>query len=165
MSNNATGANESTEIEPRTERALSECLSVVALNGTPVDNRDETVVMVVSHTGESYHVDAELGWCECPDLRHRNVECKHIQRARVALGIEPVDSRVLAAIDVDPTLATNAPGPIVATSDSRIDHEGDWTPLRPSDCDCGGWNDGEDLPCWPCYRDGFEEPAGIKGEN
>jgi hypothetical protein len=29
---------------------------------------------------------------------------------------------------------------------------------RPEDCDCGGWNDGLDLPCWPCYRDGFEAP-------
>lgn len=27
---------------------------------------------------------------------------------------------------------------------------------RPEDCDCVGVLD--DLPCWPCYRDGFEEP-------
>jgi len=26
---------------------------------------------------------------------------------------------------------------------------------RPEDCDC--WATGE-LPCWPCFRDGFEEP-------
>jgi len=35
---------------------------------------------------------------------------------------------------------------------------------RPDDCDCGDWNDGEGLPCWPCYRDGFEEPASTGDE-
>lgn len=29
---------------------------------------------------------------------------------------------------------------------------------RPKDCDCGEWNDGLGLCCWPCYRDGFETP-------
>jgi hypothetical protein len=26
---------------------------------------------------------------------------------------------------------------------------------RPEDCDC--WDGNAELPCWPCYRDGFEE--------
>ncbi|USZ73226.1 hypothetical protein [Natronosalvus halobius] len=29
---------------------------------------------------------------------------------------------------------------------------------RPDDCDCAPCIVDEDLPCWPCYRDGFEEP-------
>ncbi|PSQ57418.1 hypothetical protein BRD22_02540 [Halobacteriales archaeon SW_8_68_21] len=167
MTDNKLDANESTEIEPRTRRAFEEALSVVSLDGTPVDTQDETVVMVVSHTGESYHVDAEVGRCECPDHTHRNVDCKHIRRARAALGIEPIDSRVLAAVDVDPTLATNAPGPVVATPDGGIVNAGDDGDVltddgdeRPSDCACGDWNADADLPCWPCYRDGFEDPAG-----
>lgn len=27
---------------------------------------------------------------------------------------------------------------------------------RPEDCDC--WDAEADLPCWPCYREGFEVP-------
>jgi hypothetical protein len=29
---------------------------------------------------------------------------------------------------------------------------------RPRDCDCGAWNADTELPCWPCYRDGHDEP-------
>jgi hypothetical protein len=167
MSTNASHGNESIDVEPRTERALSEPLSVVSLDGTPVESTDETIVMVVSHSGESYHVDAEVGRCECPDHKHRDAECKHIRRARIELGETTVDSRVLAAVDVNEQLGANAPGPRVATSDGGIIEAGDDGEIldeqdpdddRPDDCDCGDWNAGLDLPCWPCYRDGFEEP-------
>jgi len=165
MSTNELDGHES--IAPRTRRALSEPLSVVSLDGTPVESTDETIVMVVSHSGETYHVDAEVGRCECPDHEHRDARCKHIRRARVALGVEPVDSQVLAAVDIDATLGANAPGPVVATSDGGIIDAGDEGEIldeesgdgRPEDCDCGDWNSDADLPCFPCYRDGFEEPA------
>lgn len=29
---------------------------------------------------------------------------------------------------------------------------------RPEECDCGAWNADGELPCWPCYRDGFDGP-------
>lgn len=32
-------------------------------------------------------------------------------------------------------------------------------PNRPDDCDCREGPGQSDLPCWPCYRDGFEEAA------
>jgi hypothetical protein len=35
--------------------------------------------------------------------------------------------------------------------------ESDHSDERPDDCDCAPVM--EDLPCWPCYRDGFEEPS------
>ena len=40
------------------------------------------------------------------------------------------------------------------TTDERGDGD-----ERPSNCDCGGWNTDADLPCWPCYRDGFNTPV------
>lgn len=169
MSNEHTEASQSIDVEPRTRRALEEPLSVVSLDGTPVDSREETIVMVVSGSGESYHVDvAGDGRCECPDHKHRNAECKHIRRARAALGIAPIDSRTLGAVDVDEQLAANAPGPVVATSDGGIIEAGDEGEIldegdddgRPEDCECGEWNAGLELPCWPCYREGFDEPAG-----
>lgn len=33
---------------------------------------------------------------------------------------------------------------------------------RPDECNCTPIS--EDLPCWPCYRDGFEEPNPNVGE-
>lgn len=30
---------------------------------------------------------------------------------------------------------------------------------RPEDCDCGEWNAGGDLACWPCFREGFDRPT------
>jgi len=165
---------ESTDVEPRTERALSEPLSVLALDGTPVESSDETIVQVVSHSGESYRVDVRESRCTCPDAKHNlddDERCKHERRARAVLAIEPVDSRVLAAVDVDEQLGAHAPGPAVATSDGGIIEAGDDGEVidetddgRPDDCDCGDWNAGADLPCWPCYRDGFEEPAGSDDE-
>lgn len=55
--------------------------------------------------------------------------------------------------------------PVVATSDGRIIEAGDEGEIldeetddgRPDDCAC--WDAGLKLPCWPCYRDGFDEPA------
>ena len=29
---------------------------------------------------------------------------------------------------------------------------------RPSDCDCWAELGNDDLPCWPCWREGFEDP-------
>jgi len=35
---------------------------------------------------------------------------------------------------------------------------------RPDECNCGEWNDGLRLSCWPCYREGFETPASTDAE-
>lgn len=166
-------ADDSIDIEPRTRRALEEPLTVVALDGTPVEDPGATVVLVVSHSGEQYRVDARAGVCECPDSEHRDPDggCKHVRRARAALDREPLDARVVAAVDVDEHLGANAPGPVVAASDGGteiidagndgtiIDDEEDTDDGRPDDCDCGAWNADEGLPCWPCAREGFDEPA------
>ena len=164
---NGHGYSTDTQLERRTERALSEPLSVVSLDGTPIDNINETVVQVVSHSGESYHVDAEVGRCECPDHRHRDVECKHIRRARIALGLSPVSTKILAAVNVDDQLGANTPGPVVVTTDGGVvDTSGenleDTDDGRPDDCECAEWNNDSDIPCWPCYREGFDEPANTK---
>jgi hypothetical protein len=175
MTQNVSGrenGHDGIEVEKRTRRALEEPLSVVALDGTPVESRDDTVVMVVSASGENYHVDATAERCECPDAKHRDPDggCKHVRRARAALGIEPIDRRALATVNVDEQFAANAPGPVIATSDGGIIDAGDDGEVidddttadeRPADCSCTGSRlEAEaELPCWPCYRDGFEDPA------
>jgi len=109
-----------TDVDSRTRRALEEAMSVVSLDGTAVETDDETVVMVVSHTGESYHVDAAVGRWECPDHEYRDARCKHIRRAQFALGLEAVDTAVLAECDVDARFGVSAPGPVVETSEGEL---------------------------------------------
>jgi hypothetical protein len=152
-------------IEPRTRRALTEPLSVLSLDGTPVRDTEETIVQVVSHSGESYRVDVLEGRCTCPDAEYNlapDESCKHARRARAVLGVEPVDSRVIDAVEVDENLGANAPGPVVATADGGIIDAGDEGVIldegdeRPEGCSCHSPE--QELPCWPCYRRGFDVP-------
>ena len=125
MTNDNPQPNES--IDPRTERALVEPLTVLSHDETPVDDADTTIVTVTSASGSTYDVDVRAGACSCPDARHRDPDggCKHVRRARVALGRDTVDARTIREVDVDPQLAAFAPGPRVATSDGGIIDAGD----------------------------------------
>jgi hypothetical protein len=153
---------ESTDVEPRTERALTECMTVLPEGG------DIYTVVGENQNGE-YRVDARKGRCTCADHKHRDARCKHLRRVAFATGDVPVPTGV---DDVDPQLGTHTDAqpfgereePVVATDGGIIDAGDDAEILdesdaRPEDCDCGDWNADADLPCWPCYRDGFEEPA------
>ena len=113
---------ESTDIEPRTRRALERHLTVTHTDGTPI-SADESPTVVSVHSGNSgkeRRVDVAEGRCTCPDHEHREVECAHIRRARMALGVEPVDRDTLAACDVHAGFAEHAPGPAVLTSDGGL---------------------------------------------
>ena len=175
MTNDNPQPNES--IASRTERALVEPLTVLDHDETPVDDADTTIVTVTSASGSTYDVDVRAGACSCPDARYRDPDggCKHVRRARVALGRDTVDARTIREVDVDPQLGANAPGPRVATSDGGIvdagddgvvlddetDETGDTVDERPDDCDCSGFHTDASLPCWACFRDGFDEPADV----
>jgi hypothetical protein len=159
MSNDASDAHESTDLDNRTQRALEQRLTVLTPDATPITDPDRTVVSVTSQSGETYTVDVRDGRCDCPDSRHRTPDsgCKHVRRARIALGRQPVTTD---------TLAANAPGPRVATTDGGLIGAGDDAEVlsddRPDDCDC--WDADTELPCWPCYRDGFDVPNPSAGE-
>jgi hypothetical protein len=56
---------------------------------------------------------------------------------------------LLEAVSAEPTM--KADGGVTVEADG-VDHSDE----RPDDCDC--WDPEQDLPCWPCYREGFEEP-------
>jgi hypothetical protein len=148
-------------IDSRTERALTQYLTVLADVGRA--KGADGLYLVVSQSGSEYLVDTHTGACECPDHEYRGVHCKHARRVAFATGERPVP----AGVDgVDPQLGEHtdetprraaSDGGVVKTTDTT--DERDNSDERPSDCDCGDWNAGEGLPCWPCYRDGFEEPA------
>ena len=121
MSNDTPNAKESIDVEKRTRKALEEPLSVVAFDGTPLDDTNVSMVRVISHTGGDYRVDVRDGRCTCPDHEYREAECKHIRRARLATGRTPIESDTLAACDVDPNFGDHvgADPQVVATDGGR----------------------------------------------
>lgn len=145
-------AVESSEVDlpPRTVRALTESMVVLPEGG-------EIYTVVGENGNGEYRVDAKEGRCICADHKHREVTCKHQRRVAYAIGEEPIPGEIPRE-KIDSVLGTHTEEPVrVAVSDGgEVVAEPD---ERPEDCDCGEWNDGLDLPCWPCYRDGFQDPA------
>jgi SWIM zinc finger len=100
----------------------------------------------------SYRVNVEDGLpvaCECPSDTYHDGACKH----RVAVAIrEPV---LEAASDYERTeeseVATDGGTTVEYSGVSEQREES-----RPAECDC--LPTFEDLPCWPCYREGFRTP-------
>ena len=159
MSTNESDGNE--RIDPRTERALTECMSVLPEGGD--------VFTVAGENGGTYRVDGREGRCTCPDHKHRDVRCKHLRRVAFAtgeravpVGVDGVDELLGEHTDGRPQVVASDGGVIDAGDDGVILDEGD--DGRPEGCDCGEWNAGSGLPCWPCYRDGFDEPNPNVGE-
>lgn len=92
-------AEESTELDDRTERALTQYLTV--LPNTDRAKAADQLYLVVSQSGSEYLVDTAAGRCECPDDTHRAETCKHRRRVAFATGKEPIPAGV---DDVDPQL-------------------------------------------------------------
>lgn len=150
MSISSSLQNEGTDLPSRTVRALTECMSVLPEGGD--------VYTVVGQHGHTYSVDARDGKCTCPDHMHRRTSCKHIQRVDFATGRRPVPVHVRG---IDDHLGEHADGtPRVAVTDGGEAHiahpDSVEAEERPEDCGC--WDVDQDLPCWPCYRDGFVTP-------
>jgi len=164
MSTTATHDNESTDIDQRTRAALTE--SMVAYELAP----GQYEVIGENHGDrdqDKYTVDTRLGACTCNDYEYREPEggCKHLRRVQFATGEVPVPAGVEG---VDPALGEATDGEVrrVATDGGIIEAGDDGEIVgesddggRPEDCECGEFHDDAGLPCWPCYRDGFDEPA------
>jgi len=159
--------HDSIDIDPRDARALIEYMTVLAEGGD--------VYTVVGQNGGTYTVDAREARCTCPDYKHNlpaddgRERCKHAARVAYATGAEPipavvdrdaVDPDLGAHVDTTPQVAATDGGILEAGDDGEIlDDEPASDDGRPDDCTCGDWNADGPLPCWPCYRDGYDEPA------
>jgi hypothetical protein len=110
----------------------------VEVVNTSHENPDEHTYTVHVEGGIPAH-------CTCPAWEYQKGPCKHM----VAVAIrEPV----LEAVTAEPTM--RADGGVTFEADSTDDSD-----ERPDDCNCS--LSMKDLPCWPCFRDGFEEPNPI----
>ena len=148
----STEAKDTDVVDERTVRALEEPLTVLP------DAVDAVgMVRVVSHTQEEYTVDVRAGNCECPDAQYNlddDTDCKHVRRAKFALGLDAVSAEALDACDVEPNFgafvdedavraATPDGGVIEADDDAEVLTEDDET----DECEtCAALSD--DLPCF-----------------
>ena len=116
MSTHDTHDHEPVELEDRTERALTQYLTV--LDDVGRANGAEGLYLVVSQSGKEYLVNTHAGRCECPDHRHRGVECKHLKRVAFATGEKPLPAGVEG---VDPQLGEHVEGgPEVVATDGGV---------------------------------------------
>lgn len=108
--------------------------SVEVVN-TSYDNPDDTRYNV--------HVEGSIpSDCSCPPWEYQEGACKHM------VGVA-IPEPVLKAVSTEPRM--KADGGVTVEAD-----ESDHSDGRLDDCDCSLLF--ESLSCWPCYRDGFEEP-------
>lgn len=154
-------------IDARDVRALTEYMTVLEDVGEARDAPG--LYTVVGQNGGTYTVDARTGACTCPDARHNLPDgdretCKHRARVAFATGERTVPAWADRSA-VDPDLGRHvAGGPRVAAADggeivsTDADGDGELDDARPDDCDCAPFMADDGLPCWPCYRDGFDEP-------
>ena len=98
----ATDAFDGTENCELDHRALTEYMTVLT-DGNDRAKRAPGLYTVTTQSGATYLVDPELSACECPDAEYRERRCKHIRRARFALGWRPLPEWI-DPDDVDPDL-------------------------------------------------------------
>jgi hypothetical protein len=102
MSENETQSQDC--IESRTERALTECMTVLPNHGRAQSAPDLFVVIGENERGE-YLVDLRTESCECKDAEYRDPEggCKHLRRCRIATGETPVPADALGEVTIHDT--------------------------------------------------------------
>jgi hypothetical protein len=155
MSDYETIKVERTDLEQRDVRALTEYMTVLPLGSS--------IYSVTTQSGSEYRVDTIEERCTCPDHQHRKILCKHIRRVGFATGERSIPACV-DTNEVDPQLGKHVDEtPKVTASDGGVVLDDSGSDLqdddRPNDCGCTPLM--ENLPCWPCYRDGFESPNPI----
>jgi len=104
MSKSEITTQDSTELEQRTERALTECMTVLPDHGRAQGAPGLFVVIGENENGQ-YLVDTRAGSCECKDAKYRDPDggCKHLRRVRIAQGDTPIPAQALGEITIDST--------------------------------------------------------------
>jgi len=150
------GTDERIDLEQRSVRALTECMTVLPLGGG--------IYSVTSESGKEYRVDGVEGRCTCADARHNladDEQCKHERRVVFATGEWAIPEWV-ESDGVDPQLGEHTDGgPVVATTDGGgavvfggrpHPSDGDDDDADDSCEECAGLPDGS--PCFDCFSDG-----------
>jgi predicted nucleic acid-binding Zn finger protein len=125
MSINELDGHES--IDPRTERALTEYMSVLPEGGD--------VYTVVGQNGGTYIVDRRAGRCTCPDYKHNlptddgRERCKHAARVAYAtrersvpawIDTDAVDEQLGEHVNAGPQVVATDGGQVVEPAGKRV---------------------------------------------
>ncbi len=102
MSKEDCDSQDSTELESRTERALTECMTVMPNHGR-AEGAPALFVVIGENCNGEYLVDTRTDSCDCKDMQYRDPEggCKHLRRCRIATGEDPVPANALDKITID----------------------------------------------------------------
>jgi len=149
MSESQSNAEDCTDVESRTERALSECMTVLPDFGRAAGAPDLFVVVGENCNGE-YLVDLRTESCECADAEYRDPAggCKHLRRCRIATGETPVPADALGRIEIDDTFGAHVDAsPKFATADGGI-IDGDTGELLEDEPDREPDSEPEDEVAW-----------------
>ena len=124
------------------KRASWEGFEFTILEGGRVEVVNRSYDAPEQHT-YTVHVESGIPFsCACPAFEYQDGSCKHMVSVAIR---EPI----LEAVSAEPTLKTDG-GVTVKVEGS--DHSDE----RPDGCGCSPLF--EELPCWLCYGNGFEEP-------
>lgn len=158
MSSNAPAAletaatDESTDVNSRLRRAVTECHTVVP--------EGDGVYSVTSESGREYTATIG-GECDCPDAEYNLADgelCKHALRVQV-VARERCVPEAIDRDDVDPLLGSavdESPIAIATDGGTTLDDYAA-TGQRPDVDDCECWEDAA-MPCFHCWLAGYEDP-------
>ncbi|WP_053966630.1 hypothetical protein [Haloarcula rubripromontorii] len=144
--------HESTDLEQRDVRALTEYMTTLPVGGD--------MYSVTTQSGSEYRVDALEGRCTCPDKQYNLKDgelCKHERRVRFATGQWAIPAWI-DADEVDAQLGQHVEGtPKVAATDGGVTLASFTTG---DDDEDGCWCDDHDFPCFDCYNVGRRDLPG-----
>lgn len=147
---------ESTDLDQRDVRALTEYMTTLPLGGD--------VYSVTTQSGSEYRVDALKGRCTCPDAEYNlptddgRKRCKHAARVAFATGERPIPAWV-DADEVDAQLGEHVEEtPKVAATDGGVTLAEFTAGAEDDEDEC--WCDDYDFPCFDCYNAGRRDLPG-----
>jgi hypothetical protein len=153
MSTNETSGQDCIDIEPRTERALTECMTVLPNHGRAAGAPGLFIVVGENdENDQTYLADTRSNTCECGDDEYNlddQEACKHVRRAEIAAGDRPVPADVLGDIEIDSTFGAQvdasakfatADGGIIDGETGNLLEENDDEPESESESEVNIWS-------------------------
>lgn len=125
------------------KRASWEFFAFSVIGGERVEVIKKSYSASEEHTYTVYVGGVIQFSCSCPVFKYRDGPCKHM----VAVAME------VSLIDAGNAAPSMRPDGGVTVEKAESNHSDE----RSDNCDCTPLMEG--LPCWPCYRNGFEEPT------
>jgi len=78
------------QLDQRSVKALTEAMLVCEDHPDAWGDHE----VVVYNEDRQYLVNVAIDYCDCPDVQYRQARCKHLRRARFALGVDDVPAWV-----------------------------------------------------------------------